>query len=311
MDLNGIIFPAPTSSYTFAKSRTVVLPGSRETPSPDPPKWIPCLYIPSLEHNCQDILLYFHANAEDIGLAEDFLRSLRDTLECHVLGVEYPGYGVYKGKPDEDEILSDAEAVFDTLVQDVGIDPSHIHILGRSIGSGPAVHLSSVRNPGSLILVSAYLSIKKVSSHLVGRALQNVSDMILRERFPNEEKISKVDSTCPILLIHGRSDDLIPVKHAQELYERAKSSNRPLTSIKLEIREATMRHNTFNLYQDIINPLYEFWRDQGILAKMFGSHPIDEGAFRNFREAALMYSGSLTTDQPPKLRVSMGNKYQN
>ena len=41
------------------------------------------------------ILIYFHANAEDIVLSHELLDYLRVLLKVNVLAVEYPGYGLY------------------------------------------------------------------------------------------------------------------------------------------------------------------------------------------------------------------------
>ena len=42
-------------------------------------------------------MIYFHANAEDLGRAHKFLTYINQYLRMHVLAVEYPGYGVYLG----------------------------------------------------------------------------------------------------------------------------------------------------------------------------------------------------------------------
>jgi hypothetical protein len=34
-------------------------------------------------------------------------------LSVHVLAVEYPGYGIYKGEPNEEAIISDADRVLE------------------------------------------------------------------------------------------------------------------------------------------------------------------------------------------------------
>ena len=42
----------------------------------------------------------------------------------HVMAVEYPGYGLYKtSPPDENQIKEDADIVLDYLTQVVGILP--------------------------------------------------------------------------------------------------------------------------------------------------------------------------------------------
>lgn len=42
------------------------------------------------------LLIYFHANAEDLGNSYLFLDHLRTQLRVNVLAPEYPGYGIYK-----------------------------------------------------------------------------------------------------------------------------------------------------------------------------------------------------------------------
>jgi len=61
------------------------------------------------------LLIYFHGNAEDIGLAMELLVFLKDMLKVHVLAMEYPGYGVYEGEPNANQIALDAQNVFDYL----------------------------------------------------------------------------------------------------------------------------------------------------------------------------------------------------
>ena len=42
------------------------------------------------------IIVYFHGNAEDVGISYEFLVRLSVTFKCSILAVEYPGYGVYR-----------------------------------------------------------------------------------------------------------------------------------------------------------------------------------------------------------------------
>ena len=106
------------------------------------------------------IILYFHGNAEDVGLAFDLLHLIGQKLQMHVLAVEYPGYGLYKNvKPDEEKMKEDALIVYDYLTTVVGLSESNIIVFGRSMGSGPSSYVANVRKPFFLILMSAYTSI--------------------------------------------------------------------------------------------------------------------------------------------------------
>jgi hypothetical protein len=61
------------------------------------------------------LLLYFHGNAEDLGLAWELLDHIRSSLKMHVLAVEYPGYGIYPGITSAERIIDDALSVWTYL----------------------------------------------------------------------------------------------------------------------------------------------------------------------------------------------------
>lgn len=59
--------------------------------------------------------------------------------------------------------------VYEYLTEDFGIDEKNIIVFGRSIGSGPATYLASVKNPGMLVLMSPFTSIIDVAGSLIGK----------------------------------------------------------------------------------------------------------------------------------------------
>ena len=40
-------------------------------------------------------MIYYHANAEDIGLSYEMLDHIRSTIRINILAPEFPGYGIY------------------------------------------------------------------------------------------------------------------------------------------------------------------------------------------------------------------------
>lgn len=146
--------------------------------------------------------LYFHGNAEDLGTARGFMQTLSIHLECHVIGIEYPSYGVwYKEKPNSKLIVERASKVYDYLVNETGYSEENIIIFGRSVGSGPAVQLASTKNPRLLILLSAYTSIKGVASDI-----WKCLSCWIKERYNSIRAIKKI--SCPIFFVHGREDNV-------------------------------------------------------------------------------------------------------
>ena len=59
-------------------------------------------------------MLYFHANAEDLGMCYFMLDCLRERLEVRVIAMEFPGYGLFGyDQKDDLQLQKDALAVYD------------------------------------------------------------------------------------------------------------------------------------------------------------------------------------------------------
>lgn len=50
----------------------------------------------------------------------------------------------------------------------IGYKTSNIFLIGRSIGTGPAINIAAVYKVGAIILLSPFTSIKEVVSHMYG-----------------------------------------------------------------------------------------------------------------------------------------------
>jgi len=60
------------------------------------------------------MLMYFHGNAEDVGLSYEMLDHLRSSLKINILAIEYPGYGIYEDEEgcSSEKITADANVIF-------------------------------------------------------------------------------------------------------------------------------------------------------------------------------------------------------
>lgn len=250
MELNSILFPAPEPSYDRAsfKSEMVWIPNPAGAP-------IPCLYL-RCPRGSSKVLIYFHGNAEDVGLAYSLLEHLRSTLmvrcrQVHVMAVEYPGYGIYPGEASSARLLRDSEVVFRYLTTECRIAAHNLIMFGRSIGSGPATWLASEHRLGALLLMSAYTSIRAVVRHVVGTMLQH----FVAERFRNIDLMPRI--SCPTFLVHGQKDTLVPFQHSQALHEVCGGP----CCLMLP---RDMDHNVFDFYEDLSVPFSRFLAQCGI-----------------------------------------------
>ena len=241
MELNAILFPAPPPSYendTFP-GELIWVPKQNHSDIK-----IPCLLLRSSQGSTK-ILLYFHGNAEDIGLTYEMTDLIRTVLGLHILVVEYPGYGLYPGKPKADHILQDADSIYNFVKDTLLFEPRSIFAFGRSIGTGPSTWLARFRGLGCLFLMSAYTSIRDVVKNVAGKLAQ----YFVAERFRNIDNMPYIH--CPVLLIHGVLDSLIPYSHSQKLHEEC-------AGLCHLILPKEMDHNFFDYYDDLLLPMANF-----------------------------------------------------
>ena len=157
------------------------------------------------------LVLYFHGNGEDLSQIKDLAEYMCKTLNTSVLCVEYPGYSVYHGIPNETQMLEDAEAVYSFAREELSINPADLVVVGRSLGSGPAVHLASKYTVFGTVLISPFSSIKEVIKEKVGTILANC----VKQRFDNLSKIGLVRGRLKI--VHGEKDDVVNVEQSRAL----------------------------------------------------------------------------------------------
>jgi pimeloyl-ACP methyl ester carboxylesterase len=112
------------------------------------------------------------------------------------------------GSPSEAALFDDAEVIFDSIRD----DHVRISVIGRSLGSGVAVHIASVRDVHKLVLVTPYDSIASVAKTRF--AVFPVS-LLLKDKFDSLSKAAAIDSPTMILL--AERDHVIPHGHSQRL----------------------------------------------------------------------------------------------
>ena len=157
-------------------------------------------------------VIVFNGNAGNRSHRAPLARRLSDAGYVTVL-VDYRGYGGNPGSPSEHGLLEDARAVV-TAVAAAGT--SRLVYFGESLGSGVAVQLAVETPPAALVLRSPFTSITDVAAHhywyLPVRRL-------LWDRFDSLSRIRDVH--CPVLVVAGDRDTVVPFALSARLYESA------------------------------------------------------------------------------------------
>ncbi|KAF8378529.1 hypothetical protein HHK36_029872 [Tetracentron sinense] len=183
-------------------------------------------------------VLYSHGNAADLGQMYELFTELSVHLQVNLMGYDYSGYGQSSGKPSEQNTYSDIEAVYRCLEEIYGVKEENIILYGQSVGSGPtldmAIRLSRLR---AVVLHSPILSGLRV--------MYPVKRSYWFDIYKNIDKIPLVN--CPVLVIHGTSDEVVDCSHGKKLWELCKEKYEPLwlnggNHCNLELYPEYIRH---------------------------------------------------------------------
>lgn len=168
--------------------------------------------------NARGVVLISHGNGGNltwrVPLFEMFIRS-----NVSVFIYDYQGYGNSEGSPTVENICDDGMAAYDFLVQKKNVDPSKLFLYGESLGGGVACYVAARKPSAGMILQSTFSSLPHIAAqkflHLKlyprfffpSNALDNLA--VLKNPHP------------PLLIVHGKSDRIIPESEAELLFQGA------------------------------------------------------------------------------------------
>ena len=239
---NNFVFNNPYFDYknTDINSKSIIyIPKGDD--NCDIRNYIPCLFIQEYEQSSK-FLIFFHGNTEDIFNSELIGQYFSEQLKMNVIIVEYPGYSVYKSEKNAEVMCLDSLIVYDFIKNRFNLTHEDIFVIGRSLGTGPAVYLASKKKLKVLILISPFKSIKSIKGAFIGFFLLDI--------FKSIDIIDKV--TCPIQFIHGKNDTLIDCSHSEEL------SKLNFNNYNKKDIIPNMTHNEMDLEKDIFEKIFDF-----------------------------------------------------
>jgi pimeloyl-ACP methyl ester carboxylesterase len=172
---------------------------------------VEALFLPAsggLRAHPQPVVIFGHGNGEVIDYWLTALNGFRDR-GIGVLLVEYPGYGRSTGVPSEAAIRIAMDAAFDRIVSDDRVDAKRLVGFGQSLGGGAICLLAKDRPLRALILQSTFPSLD------IFAARYGAPAWLLRDHFNSIDTVAGFAG--PILVIHGRQDELIPWQQGERL----------------------------------------------------------------------------------------------
>lgn len=166
-------------------------------------------------------ILYFGGNGYLMEVAHDILLGVADG-PYDVFTFDYRGYGESSGQPSVSALKSDALAVYDHVVTDIGVPPEQLVLHGHSLGSFVALYVANRRKVAGVIIETPITDVEALMSRLVpwwARWLVrfDIAEPLLEA--DNRAQVARL--TRPLLIIAGESDPIAHPDMARELHERA------------------------------------------------------------------------------------------
>lgn len=175
-------------------------------------------------------ILFFHGNGE-IASDYDDIAPLFTQIGVNFFVADYRGYGLSGGEPTFSDMMKDAHSIFDgftQMLEQKGYS-GRIFVMGRSLGSAPAIELAYnyQHQIEGLIVESGFADVIRLFAY-IGVPVEALGLDQVKVSL-NLERIQLI--SIPTLIIHGEYDRLIPVQEGEDLYRGSGAEDRRLLII--------------------------------------------------------------------------------
>lgn len=186
--------------------------------------WVPA-------ESARGVVIFLHGNAGNMAGRMEQLK-IFNRLRLSTFIFDYRGYGESTGKPSENGLYEDAETAWRYLTETRGVDPMKIVIFGKSLGGAVATWLANRHSCRAVILESTFTSVPDLAARFYPYLPVR---LLARDRFDSMTRIHNLQSGA-VLVIHSRSDEIVPFEHGQTLHEALRGNK--------EFLEISGGHNT-------------------------------------------------------------------
>jgi alpha-beta hydrolase superfamily lysophospholipase len=175
-------------------------------------------------------ILHFHGNGEIVADYDDLAPTYHGS-GASLVCADFRGYGRSTGQPSIRGLVRDAQPVLDAvleLLEERG-HTGPVVVMGRSLGSAPAIELASSRaeSIAGLIIESGFAQTIPLLEFLGVDVPALGADRSAGD--DNEDKMARV--AVPLLVLHAEHDTILPPWNAERNYERAASVRKRLVMI--------------------------------------------------------------------------------
>ena len=178
-------------------------------------------------------IIFAHDNNSDIITMYDFAKNWSNQLTTNVVLFDYPGYGLSKGSPSENNCYDSIIAIVNEFTKK--ISPKNIILVGHALGAGVIIeYVYKTKWTHPIILISPYKSILYESEEI----------------FKTLPKLNNIE--CPIKLFHSDMDNVVNISHSKEIYKQMRNKKLDPTWFSCIGHHKTLENIDLNIIKYII-----------------------------------------------------------
>lgn len=180
-------------------------------------------FVPASSGTASFTVIVFNGNGGHRGMRAPLAAALAERGVSSFL-FDYRGFGANAGTPSEAGLTRDAKAALAHVASRPDVDSSRLVYFGESLGAAVALRLATEHPPLALVLRSPFTSLADIGRHHYPFLPVR---LLLRDRYPSNDIVARL--ACPVLVIAGERDSIVPSIQSERLYAAAPQPKRMVT----------------------------------------------------------------------------------
>ena len=170
-------------------------------------------------------VVYAHGNGGNVSYCDWVGESLA-ARGFDVLLFDYRGYGRSEGETaGEGGLYADADAAYDFVTKERGVPARRVVLYGQSLGTAAVADVAARHECGALVLESGLSSAGDMAAAVMPWLPRFVRGLT-KNKLDTVSKLPRVG--CPVFVVHGDRDGVIPASQGQRLFDAAPEPKRLL-----------------------------------------------------------------------------------
>ncbi|MCP3902818.1 MAG: alpha/beta fold hydrolase [Planctomycetes bacterium] len=171
-------------------------------------------------------ILHLHGNAGNI-VSHLWFTEYLPVEGFNLLTFDYRGYGQSDGRARRrSDLIADADAALDAALARDDVDPDRVGMYAQSLGAGIGLNVMAEREEiATAVVVSPFAGWREIAADSVrapwrdsaGPIARLVAAALIADTHRPVDAIARIDR--PVLVIHGGSDSIVPVRHGRLVAE--------------------------------------------------------------------------------------------